>query len=80
MFAKYMLGTFFKFNVNDAKLAAFGDTLATKTKLFSLGLMTNHCAPNFTQDIKSCAPLLSLFGVPPKNHLPSLQAFVMSVL
>ena len=78
MCAKYMYVTFFLYLVN-AKRATYGDTSTPLIELFFLGLMTNPCAPSFTQDIKPSGTLLSLFGVPPKNPLTPLQAFVISV-
>ena len=71
---------YFFLNLSYAKLATYGDTLAPLAELFFMGLMTNPCAPSFNQDIKPCGPLLSLFGVPPKNHFLPLQVFVISVL
>ena len=79
MCEKFMYVTFF-FNLVNAKRATYGDTLTPSIELFFLGLMTNPCAPSFTQDIKPSGTLLLLFGVPPKNPLPPLQAFVISVL
>ena len=73
-----MYGTFF--NLSYTKLATYGDTSAPFGRTFFLGLMNNTCAQSLTQDIKRWGPLLSLFGVPPKNPLSPLQAFVITVL
>ena len=70
---------YFFFNLVYAKRATYGDTLTPLIELFFLGLMTNPCAPTFTQNIKPSGPLLSLFGVPPNNPLPPLLAFAISV-